>query len=300
MGSDRAWAVEWSAWQPHERCWLGGRLPCAPGLYRIRRAGWNELDYIGQTGLTLSERQGMLRGVYAEEMPYRDPHTAGPALWALRHATGCVFEVAVSPFVGDYVSRLGREAIAIAQYRQVWGHSPTVQFGRMPAGYRISSSNNRKLVEAGKRLRGGLTDAVDTTHAPSLPPMGDLSGDPEGAGWCGHTWSEWAPASVTPRRVRRDALGLYRLRVPGQPGLVYIGEGAVSSRVSQHLRKVARPREPQGEVFSADMEASWTLNESWVKRQRLELENDLIAAYTLTKGSPPVGQFSAGGAGELR
>jgi hypothetical protein len=57
-----------------------------PGLYRIRRRGREDLDYLGQTGLTLRQRVVMLRGVFGDVMPYRDPHTAGPGLWALRQA----------------------------------------------------------------------------------------------------------------------------------------------------------------------------------------------------------------------
>jgi hypothetical protein len=70
------------------------------------------------------------------------------------------------------------------------------------------------------------------------------------------------------------------------------------SRVTQHLGKVGNPREPQGEVFRADMEVSWTLNEGWLEHQRLELENDLIAAYMLCMGTVPAAQFAAGGGGE--
>jgi hypothetical protein len=53
--------------------------------------GRGDVDYIGQTGMgtmTIRKRLRMLRGVYGELMPYRDPHTAGPALWALYHQTG--------------------------------------------------------------------------------------------------------------------------------------------------------------------------------------------------------------------
>ena len=46
------------------------------------------------------------------------------------------------------------------------------------------------------------------------------------------------------------------------------------------------------------MEASWTLNDAWLEHERLELENDLIAAYMLSVGTPPQAQFSAGGANE--
>lgn len=294
---DQQMELQWSAWQPHEGCWLGERLPRLPGLYCIRRVGREDLDYIGQTGLTLRERQAMLRGVYDDrEMPYRDPHTAGPALWALRRATGCAFEVSVMPYTGPYAMRLGLEAVAIAQYRQEYGRSPTIQFGRMPPGYRMSSSNNQRLVAAGKRFRGGPMAETDASHLPSTPPAGPLTGDPEGTGWCGHTWSSWIPAAEAVRVIPGGANGLYRLRVPGQhEGLVYVGQGVVRSRVGQHLRKGGKPEEPQGAVFRADMECSWVLDDAWYGHQRLELENDLIGAYVLWAGAPPAGQFMAAG-----
>ena len=64
--------LTWSAWRPLTTCWADAQLT-SPGLYRIRRGGRLHLDYIGQTGLRLRERLGMLRGVYRPEMPYRDP-----------------------------------------------------------------------------------------------------------------------------------------------------------------------------------------------------------------------------------
>ena len=168
----------------------------------------------------------------------------------------------------------------------------------MPSGYRMSSSNNRRLVAAGGRIRGGPTDEPDASHLPSIPPTGPLTGDPRGAGWGGHAWSAWMPAVEAVRVIPSEANGLYRLRVPGrQAGLVYVGQGVVRSRVGQHLRKAGKPGEPQGAVFRADMESSWVLNDTWHGHQRLELENDLIGAYMLWAGSSPPAQFMTGGKG---
>jgi hypothetical protein len=47
--------------------------------------------------LTLRKRLGVLRGVLSEVIPYRDPHTAGPALWARSHQTGEAFEKGFRP-----------------------------------------------------------------------------------------------------------------------------------------------------------------------------------------------------------
>src|SRR4051812_37491759 len=103
-------SLSWSSWCPLHGCWRGEAIPAQPGLYCIRRAGQPFLDYVGQTGtgtMTLRKRLAMLAGVYGTEMPYNDPHTAGPALWALRLQTGEAFEVSVAPVEGPAPWRKG-------------------------------------------------------------------------------------------------------------------------------------------------------------------------------------------------
>ena len=73
-------------WRPFATASRDVEIPLLPGLYRIRRMGRDDLLYSGQTGMgtmTLRKRFGILRGVNGEVMPYRDLHTAEPALWAL-------------------------------------------------------------------------------------------------------------------------------------------------------------------------------------------------------------------------
>ena len=82
-------------------------IPSTPGLYRVRRSAEEALDYIGQTGLSLRRRLAMLAGVYKAEMPYRDPHTGGPTLSALRHPLGGTFEVSVLPVPVDVLTERG-------------------------------------------------------------------------------------------------------------------------------------------------------------------------------------------------
>jgi hypothetical protein len=188
--------LAWLPWVPHQGCWRGSTIPDVPGLYRVRRVGRESLDYIGQTGMggmTLRKRLAMQRGVYAAEMPYTDPHTAAPALWALRQATGAGYEVSVAPVPGTVPWRKGVEALAVALHRQQFGRSPTVNFGRMPAGFRRSSGNNRRLAATGRRFRGGTWSADEPYHAPGTPPVGTLTGDPAAPGWGGHAWSAWLP-----------------------------------------------------------------------------------------------------------
>ena len=96
--------LRWGGWRPLTTASRDPEIPHRPGLSRIRRMGRDDVDYIGQTGMgtmTLRKRIGMPRGVYGKLMPYRYPHTAGPAFWALYHQTGVDFEVSAVPVEGS-------------------------------------------------------------------------------------------------------------------------------------------------------------------------------------------------------
>jgi hypothetical protein len=63
---DPADLVQWSVRRPLATPSRDPEIPPAPGLYRIRRVGRLDLDYIGQTGMgtmALRKRLGMLRGI---------------------------------------------------------------------------------------------------------------------------------------------------------------------------------------------------------------------------------------------
>jgi len=278
---------DWSRWLDLEGCWLGDTVPALPGLYRIGRIGSDGLDYIGQTGagtMTLKKRLGMLRGIYRDPMPYRDPHTAAPCLWALRKKLGCEFEVSTLPVEGDTQWRKGVEAAAIALYRQETGASPTANFGRMPEGYSISSGNTTRLRVSGKRRRGAATTESLECHLPGVAPTGPLQGSPVAGDWAGHTWSRWVLLSEAVEYLGSAALGLYRIRERQSGKLLYVGEGRIRDRLQAHTAR---------ERFSGrgEIEVSLVENDVWYKHQRLELENDLIAAHLLTTSEVPAVQF---------
>ena len=114
-------------------------VPALPGLYRIRRVGLPHWDYVGQTGtgrMNLRRRMAMLRAIYGEQMPYRDPHTAGPGLWALRQGSGEPLKVSFCPVDVPTPWRKGLEAVAIAIHRQDHGPIADAQLrahaGRLP------------------------------------------------------------------------------------------------------------------------------------------------------------------------
>lgn len=294
MGLTHHFDLAWSEWLPLDGAWRRALIPSLPGLYRIRRVGRDDLDYIGQTGsasMNLRKRLAMLAGVYGAEMPYRDPHTAGPALWALVQS-GAILEVSTATVEGSTPWRKGLEAVAIALYRQQHRRSPTVNFGRMPTGYTMSSGNNARLVSAGKRSRGSTTPNAHTCHAPGVEPPGALDGTPQASEWVGLRWSNWQPLAAAAASIGR-ASGLYRIRGEEGDDLLYIGEGVIGSRLAAHLRKCDEENNVQGEIFASAMrlECSYVANGSWLDHQRLEVENDLIAAHILVTGRVPEGQF---------
>ena len=174
------------------------------------------LDYIGQTGRSLRERLGSRSAVYRSEMPYRDPHTAGPALWALQQETACDFEISVLPVDCDSRLRKGLEALVVALYRQEHQCSPTVNFGRMPKGYRMSSGNNARLVAAGRRFHGQRCTEPQESWWPGIPPRGRLDTNSHADDWCGHKWSPWVPMTETLDKAPATQQGLYRVRVHGE------------------------------------------------------------------------------------
>ena len=79
--------LPWTGWIPFSATkQVFNRIPREPGLYRIRPVGKEYLVYIGETKRTLRERLHTLRLELekAEQMPWSDPHTEAPALWAWR------------------------------------------------------------------------------------------------------------------------------------------------------------------------------------------------------------------------
>lgn len=82
-------------------------------------------------------------------------------------------------------------------------------------------------------------------------------------------------------------------RGDAERALLYVGQGSIPTRPLAHLAKTRSINDPQGTVFGgqARLEVSWVLNDRWLPHQRLELENDLLAAHVLTTGENPAAQY---------
>jgi hypothetical protein len=181
--------IRWSDWHPLQGSSRNTAIPATPGLYRARVAQTGEVVYVGQTGRNLRERLGMLSTCHDKDMPYRDPHTAAPTLWALRDRDRIEFEVSTAHLSSTKVERLALEAVAITAHRVQHGASPLANFGGGIAGYRLSSSNNSALVSAGKRFRGGPDPLVTASKSVAVP--GPIFSEVTTSDWLGLSWSPW-------------------------------------------------------------------------------------------------------------
>lgn len=215
-------------------------------------------------------------------MPYNDPHTAAPCLWAIRDRDGPGFDCSwtTPPAAADAMSRKGLEAALVAVHRRTCTTTPTANCGGMIGGYQ--KSRNRSTGDRGRRVSDTHPDAP---RRPSVEPL---------------PWTDWtevcstswmgldgtvvdALASVS-TDVPNDS-GLYRLWDPTTaPPLHYVGQSAhLRSRLYAHrrnrdvtLRVAYAP--PPGEAFDA-------------RRCRLEVETECLGAHYLAVGVSPEAQF---------
>jgi len=266
--------LRWSPWVAlGEPAAAFHALPWGPGVYRVRVEGCPELAYVGQTGRGLRERLRTLAvAARGAEMPWNDPHTAAPGLWALAVGEGVRFACAAAEVAGDAAGRRGAEDWLLWQYRLERGRSTLLNHGHFPAGY-VKSGPRR----SGRR--GGVGEGVAMASAPPLA----LQGEPGGGDWMGLAWSEAVPLLGAPAP---PVGGVYLvLDERGHP--VYIGESAdVRARLAMHARSLWGVPVPhvRWAPVPVGVPATW----------RREWETHLLGVYVETVGGPPRHQYGAG------
>lgn len=274
-------AAGWSSWQPLRGAQRDHAVSNSAGLYRIRRQDRSDLLYIGQSG-RLKARLGDLQAVFRDAIPYNDPHTAAPCLWVLRVHDGAELEVSVRDAPSDVAARKALECVEVSLHRRDLGVSPYANFGRMPQGWVKSSQNNAKLKARGA-LRRGYQDA-SMTRSRDYRSVLDAARSPAGSDWAGFEWTDW-----TWKAPPANAVGLYRIRQPGQDSLLYIGQGRLRSRLARTMGAVLG--DGTSGTLPTDGGHSWVELHGLDQQQLLECENDLIASHVLSRGVPPEWQF---------
>lgn len=275
--------LDWSEWNSLDAESFS-EVPKEAGLYRIRhkRKERDHLEYIGESGDTRRRIQSLARGVYAEEMPYRDPHTAAPCLWAIQDDVGPALEISYTTpsKAKDEQHRKGIEKALIAIHRQETNRSPTANFGRIIDGYRQSSYSYNDPAYKGGPLPSGVEEP--NSESGVAPPDWQNWREPLAPDWMNLDWSE---SYRLAERLRADPpdMGVYRIWYEEQEStLAYIGESSnIPSRLYNHEQTFG-----EGALFAyaerGDLDAA---------HKRAEFETDCIGAYYLKVGETPLAQF---------
>lgn len=276
----------WSHWIDLHGAQVNSQSPKDSGVYRIRDKNSGVVLYVGETG-NLRRRFSDLQKTFSPEIPYADPHTATPALWAYLQDNETSLEISYVVIEGERAKRMSVESAYIAILRHETGESPLANFGQMPHGWIKSSGNSTRLVNAGKRFKGHREK--DAMRTKSIPSILDLSRSVFDSNWANLEWSEWEefPRALPPQ----SHIGLYRIRRSDSKLLSYIGQGKILARLNAHSMKHGIDGHAQGSEFAPGFLTSWVSVEVTHARQLLELEDDLIASHFIAFGTCPTAQF---------
>lgn len=214
-----------------------------------------------------------------DEMPFNDPHTAAPNLWAWRVENRMEFEGSATPQNLTKQEREGLECFLLWRYRQERGRSTLCNHGWFHPDYQKSGS--RAFQKRGHKL----TVRKGKPGSPS-PPLS--SNSLTSAKW---GWSKDLP--LTPQEIenhfnREDKIiGLYKLSNRTSSQILYIGQSRnLKSRLMSHSRKDWAGLEIK---FSVHQITPESLNK--FPRQLAELENDLIGIFYDKFKKVPLFQF---------
>ena len=252
-----------------------------PGVYRVRPVGKDFLMYIGETSRTVRERLNELRNNLkgADLMPWNDPHTAAPSLWAWHNAEHYEYECSVAPLDLSSQNRRGTESFLLYKYRQERRESTLCNFGRFHPRY--TKSTNRKKNSRGGKLPEWQNDNL--AGLPSIAPL-EVAGKPGDSDWMKLDWSQRALLTSAEVQEVEAGAGLYLLADAGSHDVVYIGQSAnVAKRLLDHSRKTWDDK---------TLEFSYQIIGPSVPSHHLkELENDLIGNYFENLRTAPEFQF---------
>ena len=270
--------LQWSEWVPFAPSTEGFRaIPRAPGLYRVRAMGHTSLVYIGQTGRSLRERvRTLCLRSLDTDMPFNDPHTAAPNLWAWRRSEGWDFEASIAECDPPDADRQGLECCLLWEYRLKHGESTLANHGRFHADY--SKSGNRASGQRGGRLAQGRTNLFGGPSMLPLPPHGAPT-DPD---WMKLAWHEDVALKAADIAYALTEPGLYRIVEDSQ--VSYVGESKnLRARLRSHVR-----------TWQSPAICSWVVTPHATEAyQRHELENDLIGSFYCQHGHSPRRQFNS-------
>ncbi|WP_338452542.1 GIY-YIG nuclease family protein [Niallia oryzisoli] len=275
--SDTWGGITWTPWLTFNQVMKTKKLlPTSPGMYRIKPVGQSHLMYVGQTGRNLRERlTDLIRNTNKEQMPFNDPHTAAPSLWAWKDAEGWEFECSVAIVEMTKENREGLECFLLWKYRVEMGESTFCNHGRFHQDY--IKSKSRKSGFRGGKLHS--KNVKNQTWGNSSTPL-HFQGSPISTDFMGLPWLKF----ITKEQLSEvpSSKGVYRIKGIETNSLLYIGQSKkLKERLKEHNRK----------EWGQEVEFSYFILKDATDYHLKEIENDLIGAFYSIDKSVPTYQF---------
>lgn len=265
--------LSWTPWYSFNQIMENkSLLPKSAGMYRFKVSGHQHLMYIGQTGRDLRERvTDLIRNTLREEMPFNDPHTAAPSLWAWKEAEGWDFECSVAEINLSKENREGLECYLLWKYRLEKGESTYCNHGRFHKDYIKSKARSSGF--RGKKL--SQSDPRNIAWGKSSPPL-HSQGTPISGGFMGLKWSSFQGLehlSSVPNNK-----GVYRIKGIDTNTIIYIGQSKkLKSRLRDHGKK----------DWKQEINYSYSEVPDAEDYHLKEIENDLVGGiYSINKTVP--------------
>lgn len=283
--TDSNWCqLSWTDWIPFSEA-KDQEVPRGPGFYRVKPIGQEKLFYIGETGRNLKERVvwTLVRQTESQEMPFNDPHTAAPSLWAWQEAEQISYEFSVAPRQMERQQRRAIESYLLWQYRVETGSSVQCNHGKFHPQF-VKSKSSKSQFRGGRLANGHLNPAGGTSSIP-LQRRGTASD----SFWMGLAWSPNGNLrQPQDRHLIPTSTGLYKLLDLTTHEIVYIGQASnLKKRLTDHSKKEWQSV-PIGfsyvDLSTQSIQVGHMLN---------ELENDLIGAFWEEHRRSPRFQFRA-------
>jgi len=282
--------INWSEWTPLFPTGDLDVIPQEPGIYLVSHASLSGVQYVGHSRTDLRDRiRRMGYSIDSDEMPYRDPHTAAPCLWAIAEEYDVDYRVCWASIdrIGDDEEQssltstrtigelatvnelVGLKAAYIAGYRFVSRQSPTANFGYMIPGYEQSGprSSGRR---GGKLEHEAVEPGMREETLSTWEEWDDVTSD----SWMGFDWETYDLSDF--EDPYPDAEGVFRIWQKGTNSLAQVG-------ATTNIRNQVLDAEihDDGTMVSFDQRAIGDVSD------RQAIATDLVGAHYLAKDIVP-------------
>lgn len=265
----------WSEWTPLLPTEDLDCIPEEPGVVRVSHTKVSGIHYVGHAEKDLRRRVRRLGyEMRKDEMPYRDPHTAAPCLWAMKNEVGGRFFVSWTGEVPKSKVRGVKDAY-ITLYRIINSQSPTANFGRMYSGYSKSSGS-----DVGTQGKKGEAPERKQPVKPPILSLENRAGVTDN-NWLGINWS-------SPTKFRSKRLGGLSYSYPSQPGIFRIWKKDESQLEAVGTTHDLSARIPS--LVSRDGSNRLISFKEWGfenESERREIESILVGAHYLATSINP-------------